>query len=516
MPLITKITVITMACGLILSALIFKIVYDHQVDLWKKDFVHQAQKTIIKLTAEMKNNERILLDILSFYDASPEVTRKSFKSYVSPILKRNNFIQALEWAPRVSIDDRKKMEKRTHSEGFVNFQFTERLNPETLVEAGPRPEYYPIYFIEPFVGNELALGFDLASEPERSTTIKESRKSGELLATGKIHLVQSESGEDGLLVFAPYYGGIAHRDRKLKGFVVGVYRLEDMVNNTISPYIEKGIDLTIFDGNKISNQNKLFGISKADADLIRYTKEIMVFGKTWTVLFRGDDSFQDGIKWHPPIASAGGLLLLFLLISIVFEINDFRTRHKLLSENNKQLEQLSNLDSLTGVANRRFFDENLGKELNRSCRDKTPLSLILLDIDRFKLFNDTFGHLAGDECLRQVGRILKKAIERSHDLVARYGGEEFAVILPSTDLRGGLIIAERLRTLVENLDLTSPKASIIQPITISLGLASTPHGQKDMTPKVLIGHADKALYEAKRQGKNRVVHVELPMPSFTS
>jgi len=503
-----------MACGLILAAMIFKIVYDHQVDLWKRDFVHQAQKTIIKLTAEMKINERILLDILSFYDASPNVTRKAFKSYVSPILKRNNFIQALEWAPRVSIDDRQKVEKRAHSEGFVNFQFTERLKPGTLVQAGPRPEYYPIYFIEPFVGNELALGFDLASEPKRSTTIEESRKSGELLASGKVSLVQGKSDGDGLLVFAPYYGGIAHRDRKLKGFVVGVYRLEDMVNNAISPYVEKGIDLTIFDGKEISHQNKIFGISKADADLIRYKKEIMVFGKPWTVLFRGDGSFQDGIKWHPPIASAGGLLLLFLLISIVFEINDFRTRDKLLSENNKQLEQLSNLDSLTGVANRRYFDESLGRELNRSCRDKTPLSLILLDVDHFKEFNDTHGHLVGDECLKQIAHILQNAIVRSHDLVARYGGEEFAVILPSTDLKGGLIIAERLRELVENLNLVNFKKPIIQPVTISLGLVSTPHGQKGMSPKFLIGHADKALYEAKKQGKNRVVHVELPLPSF--
>ena len=234
------------------------------------------------------------------------------------------------------------------------------------------------------------------------------------------------------------------------------------------------------------------------------------------VLFRGDKGFQEGIKWHPIIASAGGLLVLFLLISIVFEIHDFRTRHKLLSESNKQLVQLSNLDSLTGLANRRCFDENLGKELNRSTRERTPLSLILLDVDYFKEFNDTFGHLVGDECLKQIAYVLQKTVERSHDLAARYGGEEFAVILPSTDLKGGLIIAERLRTQVENLDLTSPKASIIQSITISLGLVSIPHGQKGITSKTLIDWADKALYEAKSQGKNRVVHLELPMPSFTA
>jgi len=514
MPSITKITVMTMACGLIIAALIFKIVYDHQVDLWKKDFVHQSQKTIINLKSELKSNERILLDIISFYEASPNVTRKAFKSYVSPILKRNNFIQALEWAPRISAENRKNTESLAHRDGFVNFKFTELIKPGTLVTAGDRPEYYPVYFTEPFVGNEPALGFDLASESERLKAIQGSKESGELLATGKIQLVQSQPEKDGLLVFAPYYGGFAHRDRKLKGFIVGVYQIESMVNNAIDPYLEKGMNLTIFDGKKNSSKNILFEKSKANADLISYKKEITAFGKSWMVLFRGDETFQDGVKLHPPVASAGGLLLLFLLISIVFEINDFRTRHKLLSESNEQLEQLSNLDSLTGLANRRCFDENLEKELNRSSRDKTPLSLILLDVDSFKEFNDTYGHLVGDECLKQISGVLEKTVERSHDLAARYGGEEFAVILPSTDLKGGMIIAERLRTFVEGLDLTSPKASILQSITISLGLVTAPLGGRHITPKALIDQADKALYEAKKQGKNRVVHLEFSLSSM--
>lgn len=503
-----------MACGLLLAALIFKIVYDHQVDLWKKDFVNQSQKTIIQLKAEMKGNEGILLDIISFYGASPEVTRKAFQTYVAPILKRNDFIQALEWVPRVPAEARQKIEEQAHREGFVNFQISEREKPGSLRPAGARPEYYPVYFVEPLVGNEPALGFDLASESKRLMALEGSRESGEVKATNKIHLVQSKAGDGGLLVVAPFYGGIADRDRKFKGFIVGVYRINDMVNKVINPHLKKGMDFTIYDGSKIDQDKKIFGLSKAEFDLIRFSKEIKVFGKSWLVLFRGDASFQNGIKWHPPIASAGGLLLLFLLISIVFEINDFRTRHKLLSENNRQLEELSNLDSLTGLANRRFFDENLSKELHRSSRDKTPLALILIDVDYFKDFNDTYGHPVGDECLKRIGNVLRNAVERSHDLTARYGGEEFAVILPSTDLKGGLLIAERLRILVENLDLSNFKESFIQPVTISLGLVAIPVGQKYITSKALIDQADKALYEAKNQGKNRVVHLEFSIPTI--
>ena len=265
MPQITKITVMTMLCGLALSALIFKIVYDHQVDLWKKDFVNQSQKTIIQLKSEMQANERILLDILLFYSASPSVSRKAFKSYVSPVLKRNSFIQALEWVPRVSADNREKIKEQARGQGFVNFQFTERLKPGTLVKAGVRDEYYPVFFVEPYVGNELAMGFDLASESKRLSAIEGSRKSGQVLATSKIHLIQKNSPEAGLLVFAPYYGGIVDRERKLKGFILGVYRIEDMVNHAVDPYLEKGMNLTIFDGDKISNENKLFELSRADA-----------------------------------------------------------------------------------------------------------------------------------------------------------------------------------------------------------------------------------------------------------
>jgi diguanylate cyclase (GGDEF)-like protein len=296
-----------------------------------------------------------------------------------------------------------------------------------------------------------------------------------------------------------------------------------MVKSSINSYIEKGMNFTIFHGNKISRKNELFAISRADADLIRYTKEIKVFGKSWMVLFRGDESFQGGIKLHPPFSSAASLLLLFLLISIAFEIKDFTTRQKLLAESNKQLDQLSKSDSLTGLANRRHFDETLEKEMKRSARDKSYISLILLDIDHFKKFNDTHGHLVGDECLKQVARVLLKSIDRSHDMVARFGGEEFAVILPSTDLNGGLVIAERLRSGVEKSGSPDSSNSKILPVTISLGLVTTSslglvttsRGQKYITSKTLIAQADKALYKAKEQGRNRIDHFEFQMPSLS-
>ncbi|CAD5929177.1 diguanylate cyclase [Planktothrix agardhii] len=177
-----------------------------------------------------------------------------------------------------------------------------------------------------------------------------------------------------------------------------------------------------------------------------------------------------------------------------------------LHQVNQELENLANLDGLTQVANRRRFDLILEQEWLRLRREKLPLSMVLADIDYFKLYNDTYGHLAGDDCLKQVARALRQTLKRPADLVARYGGEEFAVILPNTSLTGALQVAEAIREAVYNLQLcheTSPGKGVI---TLSLGVSSLiPSG--DEVPQILIKKADQALYKAKSRGKNTVCYL---------
>ncbi len=176
-----------------------------------------------------------------------------------------------------------------------------------------------------------------------------------------------------------------------------------------------------------------------------------------------------------------------------------------LHQVNRELENLANLDGLTQVANRRRFDQVLEQEWLRLRREKLPLSLILADIDYFKLYNDTYGHLAGDDCLKKVARALHQTLKRPADLVARYGGEEFAVILPNTSLTGAIQVAETIRDSVYNLQLcheTSPGQGVI---TLSLGVSSL-IPLEDEAPQMLIKKADKALYKAKNKGKNIVCH----------
>ncbi len=173
-----------------------------------------------------------------------------------------------------------------------------------------------------------------------------------------------------------------------------------------------------------------------------------------------------------------------------------------LAEKNAILEALSSLDGLTGIANRRRFDEALESEWRRGRREGTQLSLLLIDVDFFKRYNDHYGHLEGDDCLRKVAAALKRSAHRPADLVARYGGEEFCILMGDTDAPGAAQVAETARRAIEELAIPHARSEAAGCVTISLGSATlTPGSHFDGAQ--LIKLADAALYEAKKDGRNR-------------
>lgn len=170
---------------------------------------------------------------------------------------------------------------------------------------------------------------------------------------------------------------------------------------------------------------------------------------------------------------------------------------------NQALQYLATYDDLTELKNRRCLNEYLDTEWRRLAREEAPLSLIMCDIDYFKLYNDTYGHQAGDECLRQVAGVLRSSLKRPADLVARYGGEEFVVVLPNTDIEGATRVAEFIRAEVQGLQIIHPKSAVSEYVTLSLGVACcipAPH----KPPETLIVIADEYLYRAKNSGRDRV------------
>lgn len=175
-----------------------------------------------------------------------------------------------------------------------------------------------------------------------------------------------------------------------------------------------------------------------------------------------------------------------------------------LERANQELMHLSLTDGLTQLANRRHFDAVLSQEWLSAIREQHSLALILADVDFFKLYNDAYGHLAGDSCLKQVALLLRQAIHRPRDLVARYGGEEFVVILPNTDVQGAALIAENMRQALYAEQIPH-QASLIKPyLTLSFGIAAMfPPPQE--SPLMLFNAADQALYQAKHQGRDQIV-----------
>jgi diguanylate cyclase (GGDEF)-like protein len=174
-----------------------------------------------------------------------------------------------------------------------------------------------------------------------------------------------------------------------------------------------------------------------------------------------------------------------------------------VAERTEELRQMSMKDGLTGIANRRSFDERLAVELRRGLRSQAPLSLLMIDIDHFKQYNDHYGHFQGDDCIRAVAAALTGAVSRAGDLVARYGGEEFAILLPDTDPDAALQVAQACQDAVAGLAIPHDRSGVAAAITLSIGVGTITVGP-DASEATLITRADQALYRAKRGGRNRI------------
>lgn len=214
------------------------------------------------------------------------------------------------------------------------------------------------------------------------------------------------------------------------------------------------------------------------------------------------------------------VILVLVLLATLYLVSKFRKLNKkleldvmkrtqelyetneLLRKSNAELERISMVDGLTNISNRRYFDIIFQRTWRICMRERQPLALIMIDIDNFKMFNDTYGHLAGDQCLKSVADVIKEVAKRPGDYVARFGGEEFVALLSNTTEKGASIVAEEIRVKIENLGIRQEGLETV--VTISLGVAAM-IPDKNTHPDELINYADQSLYQAKRDGRNTVV-----------
>ena len=512
------IPILVVVFGFFISGLFGWSFYKEEEKLITVEFRNDVDIIAASLYREVAVNFEALRSLVILFNRESIPELKRFKYEAAKILSRHDDIQALEWIPHVLHSERVKYESELKRE-FPEFEFTERQEQGRMVTAEEREEYYPVYYIEPLIGNESAFGFDLASNNTRLEALDKSRDFGIPRATASITLVQEKEAQKAFLAFIPVYEGIPttaeKRRNKLKGFVLGVYRIGDLFLSSALSKEPLGIEMKLIDEASISDNDILYIHQSRTGlpahDRISYKKELPnIWGRRWSILASPTLTYISIRRSQLPMVIFVSGFIFAIVIATYINIISRHTvtirkrvleKTQELKEANKELEILSRTDALTNVANRRYLNEYIDKEWLRATRNKSPISFALIDIDFFKLYNDNYGHPMGDECLKKVAAELKIHARRPGDLLARYGGEEFALVLPNTEK--ATHIANNCRQSIEELQIPHDFSEVIDVVTISVGLCTITPG-KGTDPSLVIDAADKALYKAKETGRNRV------------
>ena len=350
--------------GLLLSLTIFILARDWDLQRIRTQFNREADDYYETLKREIDSDLQTLLSLQTFYFYSHKVERSDFKDFVKPILSRHPGIQALEWIPRIPNSQRETYEKAARQDGFPGFQLTDREAQGKMVKSPHREEYFPVYFVEPYKGNEAALGFNLASDQKRREVLERSCDTGEMVASGRIRLVQETAGQFGFLVFAPIYrkgapaDSVESRRQNLEGFTLGVFRIGDIMEKSLSYLIPRGIDVSLYDESAPMEERFLYlhrsrlsavaTTSETDKGAksetrIQYAKGIDVAGRKWMFLCTPFPGYIASRRsWQPWEVLFGGLLLTVLLGSyMVINVNRTERIERLVKERTVELRKIN-------------------------------------------------------------------------------------------------------------------------------------------------------------------------------
>ena len=368
----------------------------------------------------------------SFYSASEDVDRDEFGRFVRPFLSWQKSVQALGWIPRVPDEQRRRYEAEAQRDGLQGFHFTEIAGPRQLIEASPRAEHFPIYFVEPIIGNERALGLDLASNPVRRRALEHARDSGEAEATGPITVVQESGGQLGFLIFAPVYrtgaaiDTVAQRRENLRGFVLATFRVGDFVEGSYRRLAPPEMDMHLFDNSDPARPEHLFShwssprttATKSTmpqatdmASDFRVDAPLKVAGRRWSVVcVPTPGAIRASQTWYPMMALLGGLLGTALLTKYLMTAKRQTFRAHCLSQrllaSNRALEAEN--------AHRRKAEDMLRSRL--AAIDAAADMVMITDVrGRIEYVNPAFTATTGYEAAEVLGETPHVLNSRAQD-----------------------------------------------------------------------------------------------------
>jgi diguanylate cyclase (GGDEF)-like protein len=467
------IAVILLAAGSVVAALIVRSNEEGHFDELQREEAHRSARQAAAV-AQLSVGE--LASAAAFFQAEGSFNRHEFEAVGNSLLSRGA-LTATAYLQRV------RGPERASFEAAHGFQIFERGPTGLPRRAANRPEYFPVAYAVAEQGAKSPFGFDVASDPERGPYLLRARDRGKPAATGVMPLL---IGSAGINVYRPVYrdgapiSTVAERRAALTGFAAGAFRVKDLAAAAIEA-IPKEDEVQLLSGGKpvVGPSGELDDAAVAS---------ITIADRSWQLVVR--DPHRPDILL--PVLMAGvGVALAALFGALVL----FWSRNERMQE----LQLLADHDSLTGLKNRRRFEEDLRTELARSRREKTQGALLLLDLDNFKPVNDTLGHPIGDRVIEEIAGVLGRRM-RETDVLARIGGDEFAFVLPQCDATEARTVADTITTAIRE---HVPQPEGVPRITASIGIALFGAGI-DASFDSILADADAAMYAAKQAGRDGV------------
>jgi len=472
----------------------------------------------------------VLYALRGLFDASDKVTRDEFHQFAQAL----SLAERYPGATNISFASRVPHAKKLEFERAVRAETSPLIKglPEFAIKPpGERPEYAVLTYIEPMGKNVPAWGLDLNADPLRRSVTDRARDTGRMASSSGVTLLRDSNAgvSSTLLRLALYRGGgvpgsVEERPRLYWGMVGSTVRIGEMIGATLSKDILSRAQLQIYEAGDAPAEDAAGGTllfdsaasgtaasAAAPAEFSGYavTHRLAVGDREWRLRIVPRKDPVDLLDKAGIAAILAALLAISaLLFWLMTSVATSESRGAELAKSNREavllrekLREQAMRDKLTGLYNRHYVEEWFGLELRRAQRHGRPIAAIMVDVDHFKRFNDSFGHEAGDLVLRDLAGVLRR-LARQSDVASRYGGEEFLVLLPECPFDAALRKAEQLREEVLKLKLQYENQPL-GPVTVSIGVAAFPdHAQE---AEALLRCADEALYLAKQTGRNRVV-----------
>src|SRR6266568_1685312 len=469
----------------------------------------------------------VLYALRGLFDSSDKVTRDEFHQFAQALSLGERYpgVTNISFSFRVPHARKLQFERAVRAE---TGPLVKGLPEFAIKPPGERPEYTVLSYLEPMGKNVAAWGLDLNADPLRRSVVDRARDSGQISSSSGVTLLRdgNSSVSSTLLRLAVYRGGgvpgsVEERQRLYWGMVGSTVRVGEMIDATLSKDILSRAQLQIYEagnapaegaaGDTLLFDSAPSGTAAAPAEFSGYavTQRLAVADREWLLrIVPRKDPVDLLDKAGTASILAATLAISALLFWLMTSIAVSESRGAELAKRNRdaallreKLREQAMHDKLTGLYNRHYVEEWFGLELRRAQRHGRPVAAILLDIDHFKRFNDSFGHEAGDLVLRELAGVLRR-LARQSDVASRYGGEEFLVLLPECPFDAALRKAEQLREEAAKLKLEHNDRALGS-VTVSIGVAAFPdHAQE---AKALLRCADEALYDAKAAGRDRVV-----------